>query len=138
MQKILNQITASLQSFITMASFSTTTGQSATVVVDMSKYANVVARVHMGKLPDNKGALSVATLSLYECLSTGLTGSVITASVATCSRISNSAATFLETEIKADQLSSGFRYVYAHFNVNTLSDFSVVIERGGERYQSTR
>lgn len=138
MQKILNQITASTQAFVTMASFSTATGKSATAVVDMSKYANVVARVHMGKLPDNKGALAAATLSFYECLSTGLTGSQITASVATCASISNSAEVFLETEIRADQLSSGFRYVYAHFNVNTLSDFSVVVERGGPRFQHTR
>jgi hypothetical protein len=134
MEKIINEITCSVQALTTMAAFSTTTGVSGSTVVDMSKYNNVVARVHMAKLPDNKGALCAATLSLYECLSTGLTGSLITASVATSSLISNSAETMIQTEIKAADLSPNFRYVYAHFNANTKSDCSVIIERGKPRY----
>ena len=135
MNKLLEALTKSVQSLTTMAAFSTTTGVSGSAVVDMSKHNQVMATVHVGKLPDNKGALSMSTLSLYECLSTGLTGSLITSSVKTSSAISNSAEFVMSTGIKAEDLSPGFRYVYAHFNTNTKSDNSVIITRGAPRYE---
>lgn len=135
MNKIMSDITASMQAFVTAAAMSTSTGVSASAVVELSKYANVVATVHMPKLPDAKGALGVATLSFYECLSTGLTGSVITASIVTNSKISNSVENYLVTEIRADQLSDNFKYVYAHVNAPTKSDVSVMVYRGHARYE---
>ncbi len=135
MNKLLEALNGSVQSFTTMAAFSTTTGISGSAVVDMAQHNQVFASAHMAKLPDNKGALSMATLSLYECLSTGLSGSLITTSIKTSALISNSAELLISVGIKAEDLSPGFRYVYAHFNVNTKSDVSVLLTRGAPRYE---
>lgn len=131
---MLNGITCSVQALVTAASNSTTTGVSGSAVVDMSKYHSAVARAHIGKLPDNKGALSAATLTIYETTNSVLKGSAITASIVTNAAISNSAECMLQTEVTADQLSDGYRYIYAHFNANTLSEVSVIIERGKGRF----
>jgi hypothetical protein len=129
METILNSTTVSSQALITAA-----TSASGSAVVDMSKHANAVARVHLGKLVDNKGALGVTTVSIYETLSSGLTGSIITASTVTNGGISNSAEQIFETEIKADALSEGFRYIYAHVTLPTVCSTSVIIERGRGSY----
>ena len=134
MNKISNELVTSVQSLTTVAGNDTTTGISGSAVVDMAKYSNAIAKAHIGKLFDNKGALCASTLSIYECISTGLTGSLITASLATSSLISNSVETLLQCEIKASQLSPGFRYIYSHFNADTCSDVAVTIERGKPRF----
>jgi hypothetical protein len=130
MDTILNSTTVSTQVLLTASA-----SGSASAVVDMSKYANAKATLHIGKMVDNKGALSVTTLSLYECLSTGLTGSIVTASTVTNGLISNSAEVLLETEIKAIEMSNDFRYLYAHVTLPTVCDASCTITRGRPRFE---
>lgn len=129
MDTILNSTTVSVQALLTASA----TG-SGSAVVDMSKHANAKATLHIGKMVDNKGALGVTTMSLYETLSTGLTGSIITASTVTNALISNSAEVILETEIKSAKLSDNFRYIYAHVTLPTVCSASCVITRGRPRF----
>lgn len=130
MNTILNCTTVSAQALIT-----TGTAISGSSVVSMTKHCNAVARVHLAKMVDNKGALGVTTISIYETIGTGVTGSIVTACTVTNGLISNSAEVIFETEIKAAQLSDGFKNIYARLTLPTACVASVVIERGRPRYE---
>jgi hypothetical protein len=129
MNKILEAITTSIQIYPTA-----TSGKTGSVSVDMSPYTHAIGKLFAHRLPDGKGE-GVITLSLYENVGTGATGSVITASIKTAS-ITSASDVYLETEIKDIQLSknSTKRYVNAYVASATPTVISVEIERAGGRY----
>jgi len=129
MNKLIEQITTSVQVYPTSSS-----GITGSASVDMSKYTKAVAKLYAHKLPDAKGE-GVITLSLYENVGTGATGTLITASRITAS-INSVSDVYLETEIRDVDLSinSTKRYINAYVASATPTAIAVTIERGQSRF----
>jgi len=129
MNKILEQITTTVHLFPTA-----TSGKTGSASLDMSKYTHAIAKLFAHRLPDGKGE-GVITLSMYENIGTGATGTLITASVKTAT-ITSASDVYLQTEIKDIEMSknSNKRYLNAYVASSTGTVVAIEIERAGGRY----
>jgi hypothetical protein len=130
MNKLIEGITTTVQIYPTA-----TTGKTGSASVDMSNYRRAVAKLFAHRLPDKKGE-GVITLSIYENVGTGATGSIVTASVKTAS-ITSVSDVLLESEVESIDLSKNTttkRYINAYVASATATNVVVTIERGNGRY----
>lgn len=130
MNKILEAITTTVQIYPTA-----TTGKTGSASLDMSKYTKAVARLVAHRLPDAKGE-GVITLSIYENVGTGATGTLVSGSSVTAS-ITSASDVYLEKEIKDIDLSKNdedYRYINAYVASATATEVAVTIDRAGGRY----
>ena len=128
MNKITEAITVSTQVYPT-----STTAKSGSSAVDLSQYKRAVAKLYAHRLPDAKGE-GVITLSIYENTSTTPTRTIISARVVTGS-ITSSSDFNLQSEISADALTNGKKFISAYVTSSTATQVAVTIDRGQGRYE---
>ena len=127
MYKISEEMLTQVQVFPTLSS-----SVSGSVAVDMSNYSRALVKTILHKLPDAKGE-GVATVSVYENVGTGATGTIITASTVTAS-LTSASNVEIYTEVRNRQLSEDKRYVYARITLPTNTTIACTIDRKNTRF----
>lgn len=133
METMLNSITRAY-------SLVTGSSKSSSDVLDMSQYNNAIISGHVCKATASIIATTVsATVSVYECTTSTNTGSNALLTQSTCTLNSGDMDSEVELEIKATEMTDGYRYIYAHVAVSTANTSvctSVIVERGQARYNA--